>query len=155
MKVLFTDIDGVLNGDDYVRRHGGEGVVIDPARMPLLQQIVQATDAVIVLSSSWREHWEPQGGGDAVGRQLDALFAAYGLSIADKTPRLRSGREQEIAAFLTAHPHVTAFAVLDDRFLEAAFLTGHFVLTSRLREGLDATDVQRAITILNGSEATV
>lgn len=153
MKVLFTDIDGVLNSDGYVRRHGGVGVVIDPTRLALLQGLIRETGAVIVLSSSWREHWEPQGGGDDVGRQLDELFAAYGLSIAGKTPKRPDGREQEIRAWLAAHPEVTHFAVLDDRFLEADFLKEHLVLTSRLRNGLDEEDVRRAAAILN--EVTV
>ena len=57
MKALFLDFDGVLNTEKYLALYGAEGVVIDPARLELLKEIIDATGAKIVLSTSWREHW--------------------------------------------------------------------------------------------------
>lgn len=142
MKVVFLDFDGVLNSAAYLRRHPEAGLCIDPSCMVLLKELIDATGAAIVLTSSWREHWQK-------GSEIDRIFGEYHLAIHDKTPSLREGREQEIAAWLAAHP-ADAFAVLDDRFLSADFLKGHLVLTSNLRKGLSSEDVQTAIKILNG-----
>ena len=156
MKVLFLDFDGVLNSDRYVRRHGNTGLIIDPARMELLQRIIRETDAKIVLSTSWREHWSSVPSQcDAVGDTVNALFAPYGLTIYDKTPKRRDGREQEIAQWLRDFPSVTVFAVLDDRFLEAPFLNDHLVLTSNRRDGLDEDDVNKAIALLQQEEDAI
>lgn len=52
MKVIFLDIDGVLNSFIYdLERKEGE-TAIDHTRLPLLKRIVDETGAIIVLSSS-------------------------------------------------------------------------------------------------------
>ncbi len=151
MKVLFLDFDGVLNSDKYVRGCGHFGVVIDPARMELLKQIIDATDAHIVLSTSWREHWSAMPEKcDTTGTLINDIFKKHGLEIYDKTPDLTFKREQEIEKWLANYPSVTHFAVLDDDMLAAPFMDGHFVKTSNLRDGLDGENVKLAIKILNG-----
>ena len=149
LKVIFLDIDGVLNSEKYIRRCGRYGVVIDPTRMVLLKQIVDQTNAKIVLSSSWREHWSKDAkASDSVGKELDAVFNKYGLTIFDKTDEF-SRREVEIEAWLMMHPKTLAFVVLDDRFLDSPVLRGHVVKTSNYVDGLDEAGVQKAINILN------
>jgi hypothetical protein len=59
MGVLFLDIDGVLNSTAYWWREGqdvpmGQAGAIDPAAVARLNRIIEATGAVVVLSSSWR-----------------------------------------------------------------------------------------------------
>lgn len=149
MKVVFLDIDGVLNSDKYVRRFGGDGVAIDPERMRILKQIIDATGAEIVLSTSWRVHWDidPKNC-DICGKQINAVFSEFGLQVFDKTPRLGTSREQEIESWLNEHPDVQSFVVLDDAFLSAEFLKGHFVKTSNYRDGLEQEDAKAAVEIL-------
>ncbi len=150
MKVIFLDFDGVLNSDRYVRNCGHFGVIIDPTRMELLKQIVNATDAEIVLTTSWREHWSPiEYDCDETGILINSIFKQYNLKIFDKTPQLTFKREQEIKKWLDDLPNVESFVVLDDKILSAPFLTDHFVLTADFRDGLDEDDVKRAIEILN------
>lgn len=150
MKVIFLDFDGVLNSEKYVRNCGYYGILIDPTRMELLQQIVQATGANIVLSTSWREHWDKDRNAcDEMGRMIHDTFQKNGLQIFDKTPKLHLRREEEIKSWLMQHPEVTNFVVLDDLFLGADFLTGHFIKTSNYFHGLDEQDVKKAIDILN------
>lgn len=61
MKVIFLDIDGVLNSRKYDSvRNWNEQTDIDVSRLPLLGEIVAATGAEIVLSSTWRVHWEKE-----------------------------------------------------------------------------------------------
>lgn len=102
-----------------------------------------------MLSTSWREHWSaiPEECNET-GELINELFCSYGLNIFDKTPRLYLSREQEIKDWLDNHPEVTNFVVLDDMFLSAYFLDGHFVKTSDYFGGLDENDVRDATDIL-------
>jgi len=149
MKVIFLDFDGVLNSERYVKNSGQFGVIIDPSRMELLKKIVDATEAKIVLSTSWREHWDKASGGcDKIGLQINEIFGEFGLDIFDKTPELNLRREQQIECWLAEHPDVDKFVVLDDEFLSAPFMTGHFVKTSGFREGIDEKNAAEAIKVL-------
>ena len=58
MKIVFLDIDGVLNSLNYRRRMGMQyfSDMIDRRKMPLLKKIVEATNAKIVLSTTWRKY---------------------------------------------------------------------------------------------------
>lgn len=151
MKVIFLDFDGVLNGDEYVRRCGRFGVILNPEKMDLLKKLVDKTAANIVLSTSWREHWNAtREGCDAIGQEIDRIFAQYHLRIYDKVPHRIYGREKNIRSWLQSHPDVTAHVVLDDQFLDGENIRGHFVKTSNLRGGLSAEDVLKAIDILKG-----
>jgi len=151
MKVIFLDFDGVLNSEKYLRAQNEHGVIIDPSRMALLKQIVDKTGARIVLSTSWREHWSKSPDQcNETGRAINRIFEGYGLQIVDKTPKLCSGREDEIKAWLDRHPSVTNFVVLDDGFLGADFLKNRFVKTSKYKKGLDEEEVKKAIEILKG-----
>ena len=58
MKIIFLDIDGVLNSIAYEREKAPEQSFIDESRLPLVAQIVRKTGAAIVLSSTWRIYWK-------------------------------------------------------------------------------------------------
>ena len=114
------------------------------------KQIIDATDAKIVLSTSWREHWEKDlAKCDSTGALINSIFSKHGLQIWDKTPQLRTKRETQIKSWLDRHPEVKNFVVLDDSLLSADYLNGHFIKTSNYFDGLDETDVQKAMDILN------
>lgn len=150
MKVIFLDFDGVLNSAKYLLSCGDCGMAIDSTRMVLLRRIVDATNAKIVLSTSWREHWEKDlAKCDSTGALINSIFSKHGLQIWDKTPQLHTRREIEIKSWLDRHPEVKNFVVLDDSLLSANYLNGHFIKTSNYFDGLDETDVQKAIDVLN------
>ena len=103
MKVLFLDIDGVVNCKTTTQRHRGL-IGIDPMMAFLVGKIILNTEANIVLSSSWRHS---ERGIYEVERQVHKIF--------DKTPIRSTGlRGNEIAAWLESHPEVTRYAILDD-----------------------------------------
>jgi len=90
MKVIFLDIDGVLNTnetidivDNYYRETGIKKIYIDEFRIEYLRKIVEMTDAKIVLSSSLR--WRFKKVGDkCIARTKYAvefinIFEKYGL----------------------------------------------------------------------------
>ena len=60
MRIIFLDFDGVLNSVKYDReRDITINTNLDESRLPLLKQLVDVTQAKIVLSTSWRRHWNP------------------------------------------------------------------------------------------------
>ncbi len=149
MKIIFLDFDGVLNSEKYIRSCGHYGVVIDPSRMKLLSRLINSTDAKIVLSTSWREHWDSDKSKcDKTGLLINEIFAEHRLSIHDKTPKLPSDRESEIKMWLEQHEDVTDFVVFDDAFLSADYLQNRFVKTSNYRNGLSEENIKEAIEIL-------
>ena len=156
MKILFLDIDGVLNSARYDREKATEDGNIDASRLELVKEIIEKTGARIVLSSTWREHWEKDPTlCDNDGAEINRIFAEYGLTVFDKTPILpqHSPRAVEIGAWLEEHPEATAYAILDDEtFGWTEALASHWVKTNpRIGRGLEKAHVARAIELLNAN----
>ena len=154
IKVLFLDIDGVLNSVKYDRERRETDGNVDVSRLPILRRIVEETGARIVLSTTWRRHWDrDEAKCDGIGRQLADLFAEYGLDIYDKTPWHPDGdRAEEIMRWLdTGDRYVTAFAILDDIRFGWGELEEFLVRTDeRIGYGLEESHADRVIRILNG-----
>ena len=102
MKVLFLDIDGVVNNKRTDKKFRNL-MAIDPAMAALIQRIVQNTGCEIILSSSWRLF---QNGRDEIERKV--------CKFADITPILHAPRGHEIKVWLTLHPEIEHYAILDD-----------------------------------------
>lgn len=62
-KLLFLDVDGVLNSQEYIINHRNERYPIDPQKVSLVHEIQQKTGCLIIISSLWR--WS-QGSLDAL-----------------------------------------------------------------------------------------
>ena len=156
MKIVFLDIDGVLNSLNYRRRMGMQyfSEIIDRQKMPLLKKIVEATNAKIVLSTTWRKYWnEGESQLDPAGENINRIFGEYGMSVYSKTPVLEnSGRAAEIKAWLRRNPYVEGFVILDDKdFGWPADLRAHFIRTDLNGDGLEEAQVREAIAVLNGN----
>jgi hypothetical protein len=103
MKVIFLDIDGVLNCST-TRNPRKLPYVADPKLVKRLLHVVTRTRAKIVLSSTWR--YDPAG-----------LFSAdyWQIPFIDVIPDMPDRpRRDEILAWIKTHPKVDRFAVLDD-----------------------------------------
>jgi hypothetical protein len=103
MKVIFLDIDGVLNckTTPNPRRFP---YIVDKRLLRRFKTLLDHTGAKVVLTSSWRI--DPAG-----------LFAAkhWGVPFIDICPDMpKSPRHKEVLAWLKRHPKVTRFAVIDD-----------------------------------------
>lgn len=149
LRVLFLDIDGVLNTRAYVERAGwspplgsaGDVLIIDPAAVEHLNFVVEQTGAVIVVSSSWRITYPLE--------VLTAMLEERGFRgrVYGATPELPGrNRSREIAEWLRDHP-VDAFAIVDDDGASGADFAPSFVLTS-FEEGLTWTHADRLVRIL-------
>lgn len=101
VKILFLDIDGVVNSVVTAQRHRGV-IGIDPYMAILVDRIVQATGCKIVLSSTWRLF---ENSREEVRQQVGEFIAC--------TPSmpLMGGAEmcergKEIKAWLEANPTI-------------------------------------------------
>jgi hypothetical protein len=154
MKILFLDIDGVLNSDSYDRRRDLSILSnIDESRLPLLKSIVDETSAKIVLTSSWRKHWNSDENlCDESGIYITNTFAKFGLKIYDKIPDLGyNKRREEVKAWLarTTEP-IESYVILDDNAFFWEELYEHLVKTNpRFGSGLEKEHCEKAIEILN------
>lgn len=103
MRIIFLDIDGVLNCKETPNPHGFP-YIIDPSLLANLEELLKRTGAKVVLSSSWRT--------DPVG-----VLAAkhYGIPFVDLCPDvLEASRCEEMLTWLSAHHEVTRYVVIDD-----------------------------------------
>ena len=151
MKVIFLDIDGVLNYQEFGGLHRG-GIGVSEEKIKLLKHIVDNTGAIIVLTSTWKMHWEKDKSNQHPdGVYLDTLFANEGLEICDKTPLSVSERGRGIHQYITDNK-VDEWVVLDDEvfpdFAEFCIMP-HLVKSSFYKEGLTYTLAEKAIDILN------
>lgn len=155
MKIIFLDIDGVLNSSEYRKKMGRKyySEIIDRSKMPLLKEIVEATGAKIVLSTSWRKFWnegDPQL--DSAGQHINTVFAEFGLQIHSKTPvRENAGRDAEIREWLEGKQYIDGYVILDDQdFAWSETSLPHFIRTDVNGNGLEDGQVQTAVDVLNG-----
>ncbi len=147
MKVLFLDVDGVLNTPKLIKRFGFDHV--DDILVALVARIVRETGVEIVLSSTWRINEKDK-------KFVEDALARHGLKLFGCTPVIeRSGgwteggwvrRHEEIHAWLRVN-EVTRFAILDD--LDDAEIVGSFFQTDE-DIGLTVEITERIINHLNG-----
>jgi hypothetical protein len=136
MKVIFLDIDGVLNCDKTPNPRKFP-YVVDKKLLARFKTLVRRTGAKVVLSSTWRC--------DPVG-----LFAArhWGIPFIDVCPdRPRSPRRREITSWLADHPKVNRFVVIDDEDDELDDLP---LFQPSSKTGLTAKIVKGVEKYLNG-----
>lgn len=166
MKVIFLDFDGVLNSDRWLAVIGqewtaaGQGAPIprprhiDPAAVGLLNQLVDRTGAVVVVSSAWRTLGITEC--RAILRQRGCVARVVGatpLFVPRQRLSERVIRGREIRAWLSRRRKVERFVVLDD--MGAAEFEGMWdsLVQTDGRKGLTQDDVERAVRILNAPAA--
>lgn len=103
MRVLFLDIDGVVNNH---RTPQTDGWPIDQFCAFQVGRIKEHTGCEVVLSSSWRHSAE---GVEVVKKKVVPLFDLTSLGEEGVI-----GRGSLIKRWLDAHPEVTRYAILDD-----------------------------------------
>lgn len=153
MKVLFLDVDGVLNSNDfYEKRHedgkykDGETAFcanIDPECIARVNRIIEATGCKVVLTSSWRSDFK-----------IKDKFNEIGLDIYDKTTvdtmflKREVTRGEEVDMWLKEN-NCSNYVIIDDSSdFSYEQIEGHMVKTEEFH-GLTDEHVEKAIKILN------
>lgn len=109
MKVIFLDIDGVLNCQASKARCE-EFVGIDTAKVRLLRKLVENTGAVIVLTSTWKKHWNKR---DHFDKYMHNKFGKEHIEVFSCTDGDTYKRGAGIHDWLKEH-EVESWVVLDD-----------------------------------------
>jgi hypothetical protein len=155
-KVIFLDIDGVLNCNSFLysnNRCDREDVeMIDPSLILKLNRIIKETGANVVISSSWRIQYNH--------KQLQEMFDKIGFigNVVGQTIYSIFDRGYEIIDYLRNND-VDKFVILDDNDIFDKNVNGedediieniinHFVKTD-CEIGISDSDVNLAINILN------
>lgn len=134
-RIIFLDIDGVLNNDGY--NDSGEHEYFNVGMIKELSYLIQKTNAKVILSSSWRGCIAGYIGGynndPKLKEFLDALYREnvliYGMTPGDSMNG-GSTRPTEIRAWLDTFPRISSFVILDDdTFWDWGFLN-HNVITT-------------------------
>ena len=151
-KIIFLDVDGVLNSmkfdrwlqDHHMKQYYGYEL-LDQNALLNLKDIVFVTGADIILSSSWRLS-------NKCCEELRQQLLPYGLRFIDKTVCLcQENRGEEIKEWLSRHPEVDHFVILDDEDeFKDDLLKNNFVETT-FEEGLLEQHAAKAIEILTKS----
>ena len=138
MKIIFLDVDGVLNSvqDRF------SWTIESDKHLILLACIVRRTDAKIVVSSSWRNC----GLLDTLKKRLND----FSMSVFDITGYNKNGiRGLEIKEWLDNHNNIESFVILDDEVFDIKeHFPNNFVQTS-MKVGLQKEDVEKCIAILS------
>ena len=161
-KVLFLDIDGVMNSNFWNDSHQMEisdGTLIDGQKIKLLAQLVKKTKAKIILHSGWRVWFDDKINPTCKEAQrLVDMLAEEGLTIDGVTPDLTTEeirrtkrfsmvKADEILLWLKEHEDVSAWVVLDDLDLHNIQVEEYQVKPDQ-RVGLTMDDVRMGEEIL-------
>jgi hypothetical protein len=160
-KIIFLDIDGVLNCQKSESRCCGF-VGIDDDKVKRLRKIIEATGAKIVLTSTWKKDWirDPnlKDEQNEYGNYLERKLRRENLFILDKTTDEKSlgDRGEGIFNYLKSH-NVDQWIAIDDEIFhdfEDYGVIEHLVKTSFYGEngGIQDEHMQLAIEMLNKTE---
>lgn len=166
-RIIFLDIDGVLNAHNSKRYMPAPDmpeilyVGIDEDKLLNLKHIVDATNAEIYLTSTWKTYWEKEDKSkqDDFANEIDKRFAAVGLKVTDKTDDIIwKHRAAGVHKVLTER-HPDAWVILDDEIYPdfpdyAEEIFPHLVQTFWYGHGLDVRKTEAAIRVLNGELMT-
>lgn len=144
MKVVFLDFNGVLDTYD-------EMDVIDKSNLNRLKKIVDVTGAKIVISSSNKNNYYRNGYISGILKYLINSLLIEGFDVIGLLP-MGDSREEEIKMYLSMHPEINEFVILDDDYEMPSFKKQLIKLPSQmigsLQRGLEDKHVYKAIEIL-------
>lgn len=178
LKVIFLDIDGVLNGYSFMldllyklsikfnkrkwfkEKYPFSG--IHESKVALLSKIVKKTGAVCVLNSSISHLFFPRNNVKSeIGESLNYLFDKYNINIIGTSFSSKSREngiyewlskhENEIYSYVIIDDEVSFYDLLKDRLVQTSSIKSSEIIMGKLSEntGLKRKHVRKAIKILN------
>lgn len=152
MKIIFLDVDGVLNSNLFLSSCKGNEEV-DDDKIEKLKKIQSATGAEIVLTSTWKIYLNRDlSAHHEKGNYLIKKLASHNLYLFAVTEDSGMDRGEGIINFLADYPDAS-FVILDDEIFDDYYeydLLSKLVLTDFYGNpgGLTDEDVEKAIRIL-------
>lgn len=156
MKIIFLDIDGVLNYNNFKGETAGGTMFVSDKKMTLLARLVNETGAKIVLSSTWRVGWAHLDLGQQSALSEDFIelrdkFAEYGLEFYSRTTiqdRWSRERGDEIREWLDTHSDVEGYVILDDMSGKRLRPCSSHLLQTSTWKGLEEKHIPKILKIL-------
>jgi hypothetical protein len=127
MNVVFLDINGVLDTHENMD-------VIDHGNLSRLKQLIDMFDAKVVISSSLKNIFYLTGHYSKLLQGIIDTLLESGIDVVGITPQ-GSNREEEIKMYLSNHPEISNYCILDDDY-DMESLREHLVkLPMQMNEG--------------------
>lgn len=159
LRYLFLDIDGVLNTgrySDYLEKKGmcetdADGYLFDPEAVQNLKRIIEATDAKIVITSTWRLDGDMQ----ALWRNRNLAGEVIGITptllrekAIGKINVYYGHRGMEVEAWLEDNAIAPyKYAILDDEDDYLPHQAEHLILTEPMT-GITEDVAEKVISLL-------
>ena len=147
MKVIFLDIDGVLNTSASL----AENVHLLPEKALLIRRIIEATGAKIVISSVWRIFMDDDANDCRVRFALKQAGIPDSAIIGATTPG-GWGRAEQLRRWIVGEP-VECFVIIDDEIHDFSKVQKSRLIKTKTEIGLTWEGAAQAIALLNGKEA--
>lgn len=168
-KIIFLDFDGVMNTEFYQKVLNQQcenwqdeyGALFDPNAVKQLKRIIDATDADIVVESSWKylgldamkELWKVR---NLPGRIIDITPSTtsdeylLNVDLDDFSNKMHHCKGLEISSWLSEKGlSNTRYVIIDDEYVVLESQLSNFILTNPY-EGITEEQANKAISILNG-----
>ena len=168
-KIIFLDFDGVMNTEFYQKVLNQQcenwqdeyGALFDPNAVKQLKRIIDATDADIVVESSWKylgldamkELWKVR---NLPGRIIDITPSTtsdeylLNVDLDDFSNKMHHCKGLKISSWLSEKGlSNTRYVIIDDEYVVLESQLSNFILTNPY-EGITEEQANKAISILNG-----
>ena len=170
MKIIFLDIDGVLNTINTFRlrkeeykKTGKYILAIDECRVEYLKRIIDESEAKIVLTSAWRRDFIKKENKiiavEENAKKLQELFLKYDIEIYDivSVDYGDRNREKQIKEWLEKSDDIEDYIIIDDELCSYKDLANRVIKTKFMNNnvldenglGLSENHIETAINLLN------
>ncbi len=131
MKVLFLDIDGVMNSLESAKEYGSYQKLM-PTALTVLHRLVHTCGVTIVVSSTWRKYHTHKELSDALNVPINFTTPIYNVD--------NFNRGCEIKGWLATCKEVERYCIIDDGSFDILpeqwpfFVHTNFEVGARLRD---------------------
>ena len=164
MKVIFLDVDGVLNSEEHAIychenpkfiKEGGS-IWVDPYPVFYILQLIEELGLKLVISSSWRT-WDLESTIEEFNRYKSLCKLTphiVGITPRNMDDQVWEDRGEEIQHYLDTHPEIENYCIIDDDNDMLDSQRDHFVRTNS-EHGLTIEDCNkvRKIFYINNSNS--
>lgn len=149
-KILFLDIDGVVNHQNTFHKYPKSHYPIDQYCAFLVGKIQLDTGCEVVLSSSWRHHDEAV---EEIKKRVVPLVGKTGHCCTGiRGVEIHDWLQRNVEGFSSTYEGDFRIAILDDDSDMLLWQKPHFFQTSFLKEGLTDAIAAKVIYHLNGGD---